>query len=143
MNDILHDLWIEAKPIEVFKAISTPKGLDSWWTKKSNGKPDIGSEYNLFFGEGYNWIAKVTDSSSPTRLEWKITKADEDWKGTLIGFDITQDGKSSHIKFYHRGWNSANEHFRRSNYCWATYLRLLKRYIENGEFVPYAHRNTA
>ena len=38
------------------------------------------------------------------------------------------------------GWLEANAHFRRSSYCWAMYLRLLQRYLEQGETVPYADR---
>ncbi|MCH8956850.1 SRPBCC domain-containing protein, partial [candidate division KSB1 bacterium] len=34
----------------------------------------------------------------------------------------------------------ANEHYRVSCYCWAMYLRLLKRYVEHGETVPYEDR---
>ncbi len=143
MHDILHDLWVEAKPIEVFKAISTPKGLDSWWTKKSAGSPEMGAEYELFFGEDYDWRAEVIKSSQPNVLEWKMTKSDEDWHNTAIGFEILKEDKFSHVKFHHKGWKEANDHFRRSNYCWATYLRLLKRYIEHGEFVPYEHRSSA
>ena len=143
MNNILHDLWIEAKPIEVFRAISTPKGLDSWWTKKSAGSPDHGSEYQWYFGPEYDWRAEIIKAISPTSLEWKMTKSHEDWKGTFVGFEILSEKKLSHVKFHHKGWKEANDHFRQSNYCWATYLRLLKRYIEHGEIVPYEHRNSA
>ncbi len=32
------------------------------------------------------------------------------------------------------------EHYRISCYCWAMYLRILKRYLEHGETVQYARR---
>ncbi len=44
------------------------------------------------------------------------------------------------VSFYHMGWPENNEHFRISCYCWAMYLRILKRYIEYGEKVPYKSR---
>jgi hypothetical protein len=31
-------------------------------------------------------------------------------------------------------------HYRTSSFCWAMYLRLLKRYVEHGEVVPYEKR---
>jgi uncharacterized protein YndB with AHSA1/START domain len=34
----------------------------------------------------------------------------------------------------------ADAHYRVSCYCWAMYLRILKRYLEHGETVPYAKR---
>lgn len=41
MPDIFHDFWIKAPSARVFDAISTPQGLDQWWTKKSKGEPSI------------------------------------------------------------------------------------------------------
>ena len=37
--DILHDFPIKAPLDRVFQAVSTPEGLDRWWTKRSEGKP--------------------------------------------------------------------------------------------------------
>ncbi len=48
--------------------------------------------------------------------------------------DITQ------VRFYHRGWPVETEHYRISCYCWAMYLRVMKRYLEHGEIVPYERR---
>jgi hypothetical protein len=42
--------------------------------------------------------------------------------------------------FRHTGWAEPNEHFRISNHCWAMYLRILRRYLEYGEIVPYEQR---
>ena len=44
------------------------------------------------------------------------------------------------VRFYHTGWPTQNEHWRISCYCWAMYLRLLRRYLEKGETVPYEQR---
>jgi hypothetical protein len=44
------------------------------------------------------------------------------------------------VYFYHLCWPEANEHWRVSNYCWAMYLRILKRYLESGESVAYEKR---
>jgi hypothetical protein len=41
------------------------------------------------------------------------------------------------IASQHRGWPAANEHFRTSCHCWVLYLRILRRYMEPGESVPY------
>ncbi|MBI3448600.1 MAG: hypothetical protein HY049_06775 [Acidobacteria bacterium] len=44
------------------------------------------------------------------------------------------------MRFHHTGWPTANEHWRVSCYCWAMYLRLMRRFIEHGETVPYEDR---
>jgi uncharacterized protein YndB with AHSA1/START domain len=50
MPDIFQDFPVKAYPDRVFEAISTPRGLDAWWTKKSSGRPAEAEEYELWFG---------------------------------------------------------------------------------------------
>ena len=38
------------------------------------------------------------------------------------------------------GWPTPHEHCRISSFCWAMYLRILKRHLEFGENVPYVQR---
>ncbi len=44
------------------------------------------------------------------------------------------------VRFSHSGWADANDHYHTSCFCWAMYLRILKRYVEHGELVPYEKR---
>jgi hypothetical protein len=41
---------------------------------------------------------------------------------------------------HHTGWPDAGEHYRTSSHCRALYLRILRRFVEHGETVPYADR---
>src|SRR5687767_7484956 len=60
MSDILQDFPIAAPPDRVFDTISSPEGLDQWWTLRSNGTPEVGTSYELDFGPAYQWKAEVT-----------------------------------------------------------------------------------
>lgn len=138
--DIIHPFRVYAAPPKIFDAVSTPAGLDAWWTKTSSGKPVPGAEYHLNFGPGYDWRGVVSRSNPPSEFELEITSADDDWKGTRVGFVIRPAEKFSEVEFHHTGWPRDNNHYRLSNYCWAMYLRLLKRNVEHGEFVPFEKR---
>jgi uncharacterized protein YndB with AHSA1/START domain len=139
MADIYFDFPINASPARVFEAFSTSNGLDAWWTKRSSGRPAQGEEYVLWFGPQYDWRAQVTRCVPPSEFEVQMVRADKDWNGTRLG--IRLDGQeTTKVAFYHTGWPSANEHWRISCYCWAMYLRLLRRYLECGECVPYEDR---
>lgn len=140
MADLFHDFKIQASPERVFEAISTPEGLDRWWTKTSDGEPLLGAEYALGFGAGYGWRAKVTRCVPGSEFELEMIDAQEDWLGTRVGFAIAADGDGTAVRFHHTGWPQANAHYRRSNYCWAMYLRTMGRGIEHGESVPYEER---
>jgi uncharacterized protein YndB with AHSA1/START domain len=134
---------IEATPEAVFELVSTPGGLDLWWTKRSSGEPGVGEIYKLYFGPEWDWRAEVTRCVPGTEFELRMTRADEDWTGTVVGFRFQEKGKGTKVSFYHTGWPEANHHFRRSSYCWAMYLRVLKRYVELGEKVTYEERTGA
>jgi uncharacterized protein YndB with AHSA1/START domain len=140
MPDILQDFPIKASPERVFQAITSPAGLDSWWTQKSVGNPIEGTEYELRFGPEYDWRAKVTRCVKDSEFELQMTRADEDWTGTRLAFRLEDQSGSTIVRFSHVGWPTSNEHYRISCHCWAMYLRVMRRYIEHGEFVPYENR---
>jgi uncharacterized protein YndB with AHSA1/START domain len=140
MADIFHNFPIEATAEKVFGAISSSDGLDKWWTKGSSVNPVSGGIYILDFGPGYIWKAVVTEYVKGKVFELKMTEADADWLGTKIGFILMAHQGKTAVNFYHTGWPQKNEHYKISSYCWAMYLRILKRHLEYGESVPYEKR---
>ncbi len=140
MPDILHDLPIKALPGRVFEAISTPAGLDRWWTKRSAGEALEGRRYKLWFGPEHDWRALVTRSVGDSEFELELVRADDDWTGTRVGFELEARDASTWVRFHHTGWREPNEHYRISCNCWAMYLRILRRYLEHGETVAYEDR---
>lgn len=141
MADIFLEFTVQALPNHVFEAITTPAGLDCWWTRSTKGNPVSNGEYELFFGPGYDWRGKVTRFAPGKAFELQMTLAHPDWMGTRVGCELQPEGSNATVvRFYHTGWPDANQHWRVSCYCWAMYLRLLRRYVEHGEFVPYEKR---
>jgi uncharacterized protein YndB with AHSA1/START domain len=121
----------------VFEVMTTPEGLDRWWTERASGTPREGAEYELGFGPEYQWRARVSRCTPGTEFEIEMTQAAPDWLGTRVGFRLDAEGDITWVRFHHRGWPDSNEHYRVSCNCWAMYLRILRRYIEHGESVPY------
>ncbi|HJZ79036.1 MAG TPA: SRPBCC domain-containing protein [Pyrinomonadaceae bacterium] len=140
MPDIVHNFPINASLPQVFAAISQPHGLDSWWTKRSAGEPEQGTEYKLYFDPENDWRAIVSRCVPPTEFELQVTSAHADWLGTRVGFVLQQSNGVTQVRFHHSGWPEANDHYQVSCYCWATYLRLLRQYVETGNAVPYEKR---
>jgi uncharacterized protein YndB with AHSA1/START domain len=140
MADILQQFPIKASRQQVFDAISTPVGLDRWWTKRSAGEPQEGAEYELWFGPEYDWRAVVSRCVAGSEFELKLVSAMPDWLGTRVGFVLDEQEGVTQVRFHHLGWPVANEHYCVSLHCWAMYLRLLRRYLEHGEEVPYEDR---
>ena len=89
----------------------------------------MGSIYELDFGPGFAWRGTVTRAESGVAFEWRITEADRDWTGTLVGFTLSPSASGTQVRFHHRGWPEANGHYRTSCHCWALYLRVLRRLL--------------
>jgi len=140
MPDIRHEFPIDAPAGTVFDAVSTPEGLDQWWTQTSTGSPELGSTYDLSFGPGYAWQGIVQRAVPNTEFELQIVTDDPDWRDTKVGFVLEETEGRTTVRFHNTGWPEENDHFRVSTYCWAMYLRILKRYLEHGERVPYEDR---
>lgn len=140
MPDILQDFPIKAGAGEVFRAISTAEGLNHWWTENCSGDATVGAGFDLGFGPDYQWTATVSQCTTGALFELTFTQADADWAGTKVGFDLSPISVGTRVRFYHQGWPKENDHYRVSCHCWALYLRLLRRFVESGETVPYADR---
>ncbi len=140
MSDILHDLPIRSPVARVFEAVSTPAGLDQWWTARSAGVPAMGAEYQLWFGPEYDWRAVVTRCEPGRSFALEISRALPDWDGTRVTFLLDPADTGTQLRFSHTGWPGESEHYRISCYCWAMYLRILRRHLEYGESVPYERR---
>ncbi|NDJ13454.1 MAG: SRPBCC domain-containing protein [Acidobacteriia bacterium] len=104
------------------------------------GLPSPGQIYQLGFGPSYSWQARVSAAEPDVTFELEITVADSDWQGSRIGFSLEEQNGRTQVQFRHTGWPEQNAHFRTSGFCWAMYLRLLKRYCESGEVIPYNMR---
>ena len=140
MADILHDFPIKGRSRTVFAAVATSAGLNAWWTKECSGSPEPGVEYALGFGPGFDWRAVVTQCARDRSFELQLTSADNDWRGSRVGFNLIESDGVTQVRFHHLGWPETNDHYRTSCYCWAMYLRLLRLYVEKGTVVPYEIR---
>lgn len=192
MPGIYHQFPVFAPANEVFDAVSTPRGLDAWWTLSSEGKPAEGNVYELFFGEGYDWRGRVTECVPNEVFELEIFDSMPDWEGTRVRFELTEKSPATEraspesspesaeervtsagsettaksassaageslaagdpseagespaaetsVRFSHTGWPEDNDHYRISSFCWAMYLRLMKKWVEDGTVVEYARR---
>lgn len=138
--DIYHDVDISSSPAKVFRAVTEPKHLINWWPLTCEGVPKLGSTYNLFFGEEYNWFGEVIRFTEDKSFHIKMTDSDEDWQTTSFGFELENINGKTRVKFQHVGWPSCNDHFRKSSFCWALLLQGLKNYVEKDIVIPFENR---
>jgi uncharacterized protein YndB with AHSA1/START domain len=138
--DIVHYLQVNSPVERVYPVISTSRGIANWWARDAKGHAELGAILQLDFGPDYLWQAQVTQMVPLAEFELTMIKADPDWMDSTIGFQLSSGENGTNVRFFHRGWREANEHYYISCYCWAMYLRIMKRFVEHGEFVDYAER---
>lgn len=143
MHNIYHDIEIKSDPHSILDSITTPKGLNAWWTVKSSGDIKLGNSFQFYFSDDYNWYAQIVQFEENKLVQFQMTDADEDWMHTILTFDIhILEGHKNLLRFSHEGWKNTNAHFRRTSFCWALYLNGLKKYLEEGIIIPYSKRGS-
>lgn len=143
MFDITHDVTICAPLATVYAGLSTPAGLDAWWTETCKGDPARGGEFELGFGDHCLWRASVTELEQNRLFVLKMTDAASDWINTIVRFELEPEEDATVLHFSHQGWADQSPHYRRSSYCWAMYLRLLRLFCERADVTPYGARAVA
>lgn len=142
MPDILHRFQVNAPASRVFAMFADPKLLSEWWTLDAEGTADSGEIWRFGFGPDDQWQGLLAACDPDRWIEWEITAADADWTGTRVGARFAaRDADRTIVDFYSSGWRHANDHFRTSSCCWANYLRVMRRFVEHGERVPYDQRD--
>ena len=67
MADIHHFITIQAPPERVFEALTTQKGLQSWWTDDTSAEPRLGSVAEFRFNRGALVFRMKVDGFMPSK----------------------------------------------------------------------------
>jgi hypothetical protein len=126
MIDLHHRIAIKAPVTEVFQALSTAEGL-SWWCPKVE-RSEVG--LLLSFDDCASVLRMKVESESPEQVRWICTGDLEDWRGTMLKWDLTELEGTTHVAFTHAGWAYLSPHCATTNTCWGQLLFALKKKLE-------------
>ncbi|MFW9923869.1 MAG: SRPBCC domain-containing protein [Candidatus Thorarchaeota archaeon] len=136
-SPIIHKVLIKADRKKVFDAMTTAKGLDSWFTKGTEIDRKPGGK---FIFRWINWgpekvtteaNAVVVEINPPERFVFKW------WEDhyTTIEMDFIETGEGTIVSLKETGYEDSKEGHRRCLECatgWGEALTLLKFYVEHG-----------
>ena len=138
------------KPAEdVFKALTSEKGLKGWWTTDCSVEPlKIGAKNTFRFGPTFT-VMKVTEVIPNKKVIWEcinhnhinpdLKKTDE-WIGTKLIFQLEENKKDTGtlLHFTQEGLIPLLECFSICENRWDYFLKeSLKSYVETGLGGPY------
>jgi uncharacterized protein YndB with AHSA1/START domain len=136
MVDILHRIGVQSSsPQAVYEALTTIEGLAKWWTEDTSGDTGVGGVIRFRFLPG-GFDMTVRDLQPAARVLWEVTEGPDEWLGTEIDWQISQDGDYTIIMFEHRGWEKAVDFMYHCSTKWALFLMSLKALLETGEGAP-------
>ncbi|HEY0750035.1 MAG TPA: SRPBCC domain-containing protein [Chitinophagaceae bacterium] len=141
MPDIIHRIGIKAPAAKVYQAIATIEGLSNWWTEEVNGESLPGSKIRFTFrtetGDIKGEMTMEVKELYPSKaVRWLTIDGPEEWIGTTIGFELSEQDGQTIILFSHRHWKDAVEFMAHCSMKWAVFLLSLREYVETGKGKP-------
>ena len=139
MVDILHRIGVTSAPEEVFAALTTVDGLAGWWTEDTKGDSDDGGVIQFRFAgapEPGGFDMKVLETRPSELVLWEVVDGPEEWIGTQVRFELSQEDGFTIVLFSHEGWKEPVEFMYHCSTKWGTILMSLKQMIETGAGEP-------
>ncbi|VAW56484.1 hypothetical protein MNBD_GAMMA07-1576 [hydrothermal vent metagenome] len=137
MVDIIHRIGIAGSVNDVYKALTTDKGLSTWWTTDTVGAGKVGSIIAFRFGGGGPDF-EVAELKKDSLVRWKHSgEMPEPWMGTEISFQLSPGDNQTYLLFVHSNWKTTSEFMAHCSTKWALFLMSLKDAIETGKGRPF------
>jgi uncharacterized protein YndB with AHSA1/START domain len=136
---LMHSVAIDADAGKIYEALSTGKGLASFWTVDSHAEPKVGSIAKFGF-HGPVLEMNVDELTPGKRVRWSTHGGFPEWEGTTVTWDIKPAKDGAHeVVFNHAGWPEKlpPAELASVNYTWGRVVGRLKKYVETGKPVPY------
>jgi uncharacterized protein YndB with AHSA1/START domain len=117
--------------------LTTREGLAGWWTTDTQGNCNVGGVIQFRFGTRGRIDMKVLDLDPAKRVLWEVVDGPQEWIGTKVSFELTQDDDFTIILFKHQGWKEPIEFMHHCSTKWALFLMSIKSLVETGKGAPY------
>lgn len=135
MVDILHRVGIKSSPDQVYRALTTIKGLSDWWTNDTRGDCNVGGVIKFHFGAG-GFDMKVLELHPGQHVLCQVVAGPEEWTGTRVRWELRNENDYTIVLFKHQGWKEPVEFMHHCSTKWAVFLLSLKSLLETGQGAP-------
>jgi len=82
---------------------------------------------------------EVQELNPEKYVRWRCVEGPDEWIGTDITFELSQQDDQTIIIFGHRNWREAVEFTAHCSMKWAVFLLSLREYVETGKGKPSPH----
>jgi hypothetical protein len=129
MPDIKHFIQIDAVPQLTHILVASAGGFALWWAAdvtedKETGNVDLG-----FFNRTTVYGLQPARIAAPIQAHW-LCLSGEEWRGTRLLFDLTEEKGKTLLRFTHAGWQSETDYFVACNTTWGELMFRIKAAAE-------------
>jgi len=135
--DILHRVGIKSSLNDAYNALTTREGLSGWWTDDTQGEGAVGDVLKFRFGSLGFFDMKVLELDPGRRVLWQVVDGPQEWIGTRVVWDLSQEDDYATVLFRHEGWQEPVEFMHHCSTKWAVFLMSLKALLETGKGAPF------
>jgi len=132
MTTIKHLFHIDAPQEKVYQALTTIDGLSNWWTKYTSGETALREIIEFSFGTPLITKMKVISLVPDQLVRWECIDGLDDWKKTIVSFQLGQNEGKTLVRFEHDKWKKANDLYAACSFSWSRYLESLRQLCQTG-----------
>jgi len=139
---MLHAVEVEASEEAIYGALTTSKGLASFWTPQSEAEPTVGSVAVFrFAGAPVDLKMRIDGLEPGKRVAWGCQGDFPQWQGTTVTWELSPavQGSGITVLFRHECWGPAYTEmdYAHVNFVWGQVVGRLKDYCETGNPQPF------
>ena len=82
---------------------------------------------------------RVRELEPAKLVRWEVADGPEEWIGTTVEFELSQEDGFTIVLFRHEGWREPVAFMSHCSTKWATFLMSLKQLVETGKGEPAPH----
>src|ERR1700730_8073668 len=135
---LVHQVNIKATSEAIYDAVSTARGLASFWTSESKADAKVGAVASFGFG-GPTQRMRIDELNPGKRVKWTALADFPNWDGTTVTWDISpaENGETGGV-VRPADWSDSVSHgdLGSINYTWGLVVERLKQYAESGKPNP-------
>jgi hypothetical protein len=140
-KSITTTIAVNATPTEAFDAINN---VSAWWGQITGTTTAVGDEFVYLVPDIHYCGLRVAELTPGQTVEWVVTGSylapiadKQEWTGTAIRFDISEEDGRTQVTFTHRGVTPEVQCYEGCLTAWSNYIEgSLKNLIEAGVGEP-------
>ena len=140
MKSIHHVVDIDAPTTTVWAALTTARGLASWWsTRLSTPEAEVGAQQRWTFAGDFNPVMEITALGERRELIWRCVAGHDPWKDSMFRFQLAElEDERTRLRFWQDyAIELDDDSYGIYNFTWGYYLESLRLFCATGTGKPF------